>query len=129
MTEPGTDPQLPILTYDPEWLAITRAFHPYLSTKYAQSVYPDENTARAMIRKELEWVQKNVRTNSGGSVAPGIKDIRECQLFVMTAPPPSNEDKAKSQLREFSVPFCQPVSTFHPGLNGLCSGSGSALVY
>jgi len=107
--KPKPDTQWPKLTYDPEWLAITRAFHPYLSTDRTQSTYPDEDTAREMIRRELEWVKSNV-CNNGDSVVKEMKDIRDCQLFVMTAPPPGNEGNAKSQPPWYTNPqteaFC-----------------------
>lgn len=89
----------PILTYDPEWLAITRAFHPYLSKHKTQPIYPDEDAARGMMEKELEWVKSNVRNKSESSKA-GIRDIDDCQAFVMTAPGPGQEGEAKSQQRE-----------------------------
>jgi lariat debranching enzyme len=83
----------PRLTYDPEWLAITRAFHPFLSTERQQPKYPDEDAARLMIQKELEWVRSNVK-NKSDSVATGIRDVDDCQPFVMTAPGPGQEGDA-----------------------------------
>jgi lariat debranching enzyme len=74
----GTAPRL---TYDPEWLAITRAFHPYLSTDYQQRPFPDERQARQMVEQELEWVRRNV-----GKGGDGLVDVLDCQQFVMTAP-------------------------------------------
>jgi hypothetical protein len=52
----------PILSYDPEWLSITRAFHPLLShTKDQESEdFPDEKTAREMVWREGVWVKENV---------------------------------------------------------------------
>jgi len=84
----------PRLTYDPEWLAITRAFHPFLSTDRLQLKCPDEDAARLMVHKELEWVRSNVQ-NKSDSVATGIRDVDDCQPFVMTAPGPGQEGRAK----------------------------------
>ena len=97
-----TSSATPRLTYDPEWLAITRAFHPYLSTERTQAQYPDESTARLMIQKELEWVKSNVK-NKSANVATGMRDVDDCQPFVMTAPGPGGEGGAIGQQREFSV--------------------------
>lgn len=52
-----------------------------------------------MIQKELEWVKNNIYNNSDGGVK-GMKDIRDCQLFVATAPPPGNEGNTKFQQRK-----------------------------
>ena len=63
-----------------EWLAITRAFHAYMPTGPNQLTYPEENTVRAAVAKELTWVQQHVKTLR----------VEECQTFVITAPPPSD---------------------------------------
>ncbi|KAH8117651.1 hypothetical protein DFH11DRAFT_1724631 [Phellopilus nigrolimitatus] len=81
-------PETPRLTYDPEWLAITRAFHPYLSTARAQPRLPDATRAAELVTKELEWVMENVGDKESRD---GLKDIRDCQVFWPTAPGPGNE--------------------------------------
>ncbi|KAH7886925.1 lariat debranching enzyme, C-terminal domain-containing protein [Phlebopus sp. FC_14] len=88
----------PKLTYDPEWLAITRAFHPYFSASRHQASYPDEATARARVAEELSWVKENIvrKTCDEGSLS-----IHGRQLFAPTAPGPGNEGNAK---------FMQPPS-------------------
>ncbi|KIJ95646.1 hypothetical protein K443DRAFT_682865 [Laccaria amethystina LaAM-08-1] len=48
------------LTFDPEWLAITRAFHPFLSLEHAQVPFPREAEAERMVRDAREWVGRNV---------------------------------------------------------------------
>ncbi|KAF5327322.1 hypothetical protein D9619_004265 [Psilocybe cf. subviscida] len=74
------------LSYDPDWLAITRAFHPLLSTTRQQPPFPDEVDARALIAKEREWVLKNIPTNSRGEIP-----VMDYQQFAMTAPGPGTE--------------------------------------
>ena len=37
----------PVLAFDPEWLAITRAFAPHMSVAHTQAAYPAEADARA----------------------------------------------------------------------------------
>ena len=85
----------PLLAYDPEWLAITRAFHPWLSTTRQQPSFPDESTARGLVAKELEWVKKNVKSDESGEIP-----VKDYQTFGMTAPGPGNEGKNKFQQRE-----------------------------
>lgn len=81
--------QPPLLTFDPEWLAITRAFHPWLSTTRHQRPFPPEAEARDMVSKEFEWVSKNV---TGDALL-----VSEHQRFIPTAPGPGNEGAAKNQ--------------------------------
>lgn len=86
------------MTYDPEWLAITRAFHPFLSTSRSQPRLPDEEQAREMVQKEMEWLK------ACGSVfdkekQDSVREITECQTFWPTAPGPANEPR--NQQREF----------------------------
>ncbi|KAH7913124.1 lariat debranching enzyme, C-terminal domain-containing protein [Hygrophoropsis aurantiaca] len=105
----------PRLTYDPEWLAITRAFHPYLSTSRRQAVYPDEATARAKIKEELLWVEKNVQPKTlvdDTALLPGMRDIEDCQVFVQTAPGPGSEGGETMQQPPWytnpqTVAFCE----------------------
>lgn len=94
----------PTLTFDPEWLAITRAFHPWLSTTRHQPAFPDEAEARALVAKELEWVRANVPKNERGEIL-----VREWQSFVMTAPGPGMEGGDKFRQREFCIGIA-----FHP---------------
>lgn len=77
-----------------------------------------------MITKELDWVKSNVK-NKSDDVATGIRDIDDCQPFVMTAPGPGQEGDAMSKQREFG-----PVFLFrNVGINGLNLINPSPLVY
>ena len=122
--KPKQDRPRPRLTYDPEWLAITRAFHPFLSTDNTQPKYPDEDAARLMITKELDWVMSNVK-NKSDDVATGIRDIDDCQPFVKTAPGPGQEGDAMSKQRELRPVFLSR----NLGIDGLNLINLSALVY
>jgi len=96
----------PVVSFDPEWLAITRAFHPYMSTGLNQLSYPDESTARAAIEKDLEWVKEHVKAMK----------VEECQAFVVTAPPPIlTADNGDASLRE------QPPHYPNPQTQAFCS--------
>ncbi|OBZ75579.1 Lariat debranching enzyme [Grifola frondosa] len=75
----------PVLAFDPEWLAITRAFNPYMSRTIDQLPYPNETQAREAVRTELEWVKTNILQDEG------VVPVDRCQTFEMTAPPPSSK--------------------------------------
>ncbi|KAJ3852351.1 lariat debranching enzyme, C-terminal domain-containing protein [Lentinula lateritia] len=78
---PTSSSAQPILTFDPHWLAITRAFHSHISLTRQQKPFPDETTAREMVTRELEWVKVNVREE-------GRVPVGDVQQFVRTAPGP-----------------------------------------
>lgn len=78
MESPG-DTQAPKLTFDPEWMAITRAFQPWLSRTRIQRTFPEEGEARRMVSEELEWVMKKVGDGY---------EIGGCQVFSQSAPGP-----------------------------------------
>ncbi|KAJ3783125.1 lariat debranching enzyme, C-terminal domain-containing protein [Lentinula aff. detonsa] len=71
----------PILTFDPYWLAITRAFHSNISFTHKQKPFPDEATAREMVSKELAWVKENIE-------GEGKLRVQDVQQFARTAPGP-----------------------------------------
>ncbi|KAF8824257.1 hypothetical protein HHX47_DHR8000080 [Lentinula edodes] len=73
----------PILTFDPHWLAITRAFHSHISLTRQQKPFPEETAAREMVARELEWVKANVREE-------GRVPVGDVQQFVRTAPGPES---------------------------------------
>jgi lariat debranching enzyme len=83
----------PMLTFDPEWLAISRAFHPYLSTSRSQPPFPNQSQATEMVRKEMDWVMQHVGVD-------GVATVTDCQTFIPTAPGPGQEGSTKFQQRE-----------------------------
>jgi Lariat debranching enzyme, C-terminal domain len=68
----------PTLTYDREWLAISRALHPYLSTEIRQPSLPPIWDMAPLIEESQRWVDDHV----------GEREIGHIQEFVMTAPGP-----------------------------------------
>ena len=80
----------PRLSLDPEWLAITRAFHSYLSTNRTQPRLPDPSEAAKAVESELQWVKDNV----------GEKSVAEVQTFCQTAAGPGFEGRNKFQQRK-----------------------------
>ncbi|OSC96836.1 DBR1-domain-containing protein [Trametes coccinea BRFM310] len=77
----------PMLTFDPEWLAITRAFNTYMSLERRQGTYPDEGSARESVREALVWVREHILKGKEGE---GLK-VEEVQQFVTTAPGPTTD--------------------------------------
>ncbi|KZP27058.1 DBR1-domain-containing protein [Athelia psychrophila] len=137
---------IPRLTYDPEWLAITRAFHPYLSTARMQPVYPDEAEARELIREAGEWVKQNVRNvnvkeaeegkegeETGGHTYVAeecVRNVEDCQNFVMTAPGSDSKGDKNAQPLWYTNPqteaFCQMIGVpnkINPPPVGLAAAS------
>ncbi|RXW19075.1 hypothetical protein EST38_g6773 [Candolleomyces aberdarensis] len=82
----------PVISFDPEWLAINRAFHPWFSTTAHQQTFPDEQEARTMVAKELEWVNTNVKTDENGVIP-----VEDWQTFAQTAPGPGSEGANKNR--------------------------------
>lgn len=93
----------PRLTYDPEWLAITRAFDEYFSRSQHQASFPDEETAKSRVTQEVDWVRKNLvqkhtATEEGTGEVSGTTRglaISEHQAFVPTAPGPGSEGQGR----------------------------------
>ncbi|KAI1787743.1 DBR1-domain-containing protein [Ganoderma leucocontextum] len=80
---------IPVLTFDLEWLAITRAFNRHMTLNRAQSSYPDEEPAREAVRQEMEWVKEHILSGKEG----GTVKVDDVQQFVMTAPGPGSEGR------------------------------------
>lgn len=80
--------QSPSLTYDPEWLAITRVFHPYLLLELRQKSLPLSDHLVELVKAEME------RIKAEGLVIPPLSpkpdmgpiEIGDVQKFVTTAP-------------------------------------------
>lgn len=85
----------PSVTFDPEWLAITRVLNPSLSTGNHLK-YPDKSIVRDLVAKELEWVKAHVP--EGGNVP-----VSDVQTFCITAPGPSPETEKSKDQRECSL--------------------------
>lgn len=98
------------LSFDPEWLAISKAFQPWFSTTKLQRAFPDEAEARAMIAKELEWVDANVKKSE-----EGVIPVDDWQTFVVTAPGPGSEGADKFKQREYLPEFVHSPLSFRSG--------------
>ncbi|KAI0820065.1 lariat debranching enzyme, C-terminal domain-containing protein [Trametes gibbosa] len=78
----------PVLAFDPEWLAITRAFNGYMSLERHQSTYPDEAPARDAVKEELAWVKEHLLKDNSDSVLK----VEDVQQFATVAPGPANDE-------------------------------------
>ncbi|KAM7214581.1 Lariat debranching enzyme, C-terminal domain containing protein [Rhypophila decipiens] len=103
------------LEYDPEWLAITRALHPYLvvgeddhnrgDAKTPSPPTVNEKDLRLIIDESRAWVEENI-TSQGKLVIP--------ESFVLTAPvhnPGEDPETSSKQPEEYTNPqttrFCE----------------------
>ena len=92
----------PRLTFDPEWLAVVRAFDPYMTlTENQHGSHPDHQAAIEAVSRELEWIKQNL-------LEGGRQDINDVQTFVTTATGPTPEtQEAKGQQRGVTM-FSKP---------------------
>lgn len=108
----ASNTQQPVLTFDPEWLAITRAFNPFMSVGPNQMAYPDEAEARGAVQRELEWVKENVyglphgNTEGNSTLSSLVKTVGSCQKFTITAPGPGTATGPDNVQREFTFRLC-----------------------
>ncbi|KZS90091.1 DBR1-domain-containing protein, partial [Sistotremastrum niveocremeum HHB9708] len=84
--DPLDDAQNVDLMYDSEWLAISRALHPYLSISRSQLPLPGHLEVASKISEALSWVQDNVGSS---------KRILDVQQFIPTAPGPGKENRPR----------------------------------
>ncbi|KAF7377775.1 DBR1-domain-containing protein [Mycena sanguinolenta] len=84
--------QQPRLTYDPEWLAISRAFHPFLSLTHQQRAFPLEDAARALVAEARTQIADDLRAREPGLDFEDL-EVSQIQEFVMTAPGPGREEQ------------------------------------
>ncbi|KAJ7148629.1 Metallo-dependent phosphatase-like protein [Mycena crocata] len=82
----------PRLTYDPDWLAVSRAFHPLLSLTQMQRAFPPEESARALVAEAREWIKSEVGKRDKGETDLEDLEIGAVQEFTMTAPGPGQEE-------------------------------------
>ncbi|KAI9637235.1 putative RNA lariat debranching enzyme [Dioszegia hungarica] len=88
-----SDPSEPLeLTYDPQWLAITRVFHPYLSLEVRQKALPLPDHMAELVKAELERIERE-----GVSVPPIPSATQEGEVGV------SAESQAGASIRKGSI--------------------------
>ncbi|KAF9004605.1 lariat debranching enzyme, C-terminal domain-containing protein [Cyathus striatus] len=94
-----TTPSTPQLYFDPEWLAITRAFQPFFSRSRHQPAFPTESEAHALIATSLAWVNENIKTDAEGRIP-----VCEWQRFETIAPGPGQVSKGSVQPPYYANP-------------------------
>lgn len=76
---PVPAPSTPILTYDPYWLAITRAYSPYFSTSPFPNDIPSFTIMQDKVKRELKWIERHIPQ-------AGKRGVLEVQEFSRVAP-------------------------------------------
>ncbi|CAG8466014.1 7139_t:CDS:10 [Ambispora leptoticha] len=71
-------------TYDEEWLAITKAMHPYLSIAQHQTKIPSDPELQRQIEVQKTWVRENIASRANGLTIP--------HNFKHTSPPIVEDD-------------------------------------
>ncbi|KAJ6551576.1 lariat debranching enzyme, C-terminal domain-containing protein [Mycena capillaripes] len=84
--------QPPRLTYDPEWLAISRAFHPFLSLTHHQPAFPPEDAARALVADARTRIAEDLHAREPELDLEDL-EVTQVQEFAMTAPGPGREEE------------------------------------
>jgi len=100
-----------VLSYDPEWLAITRAFQPYhpRSREPHKTVYPNADDARAAVSREWDWVHAHVppKLSLGEGEGEGEGDagwrVDACQRFVCDVDRDGKSAAALAQTEAFAA--------------------------
>ncbi|KAJ7176499.1 lariat debranching enzyme, C-terminal domain-containing protein [Mycena filopes] len=82
----------PRLTYDPEWLAISRAFHPLLSLTHHQRPFPLEDAARELVAAARTHITDDLRAREPELDIEDL-EVEAVQEFTMTAPGPGKEEQ------------------------------------
>ncbi|ROT43453.1 hypothetical protein SODALDRAFT_342463 [Sodiomyces alkalinus F11] len=105
--QPHQHPGRYALQYDPEWLAITRVFHPYLKIG-DRTAHPPQDLGEAVyapsIDTERAWVEEHV-------MRPGRLDVPA--NFTVTAPP-------HVEAQDWRNPPDQPFEYTNPQTAALC---------
>lgn len=86
----GTRPMVD-LCYDKKWLAVTRAFAPYLSRSAYQKKLPSEDVLNEQVEANLKWVEEH------------LEDLAVPNNFVRTAPVQSHEITESSRCKFASL--------------------------
>ncbi|KAJ9112607.1 hypothetical protein QFC19_000627 [Naganishia cerealis] len=96
---PSTGP--PRLHFDPEWLAISRAFHQYLPLNSSFAQLPTTSQIDAAMSEARTWIDANiinqpfdVQTLENGVTLQPL-DIEQVQTFCFTAPPHNAPEAAE----------------------------------
>ncbi|GAA93409.1 hypothetical protein E5Q_00050 [Mixia osmundae IAM 14324] len=88
----------PTMTFDPYWLAITRALHPWLTLERRQKPLPyDPSIVKGLVEKEVQWVKDNLA--DGGKIP-----VESVQQFACTAPTAEGASDSSAHPQSFTNP-------------------------
>ncbi|KAJ7178096.1 lariat debranching enzyme, C-terminal domain-containing protein [Mycena filopes] len=79
----------PSLFFDPHWLAIVRAYAPYLSLTPLPAPLPAPAVAARIVADALAWVRANVADDRAGK----LKAVGDVQVFKRVAPPTRSPER------------------------------------
>ncbi|KAJ7764589.1 lariat debranching enzyme, C-terminal domain-containing protein [Mycena maculata] len=106
----NTRHRTPTLFFDPHWLAIVRAFDPFLPLEVQATPLPPAEQIPELIAEALACVRQNVGDN-------GVKAANDVQVFAQTARPTRSyggEEDTDTSPRSYSNPqtqaFCDMLS-------------------
>ncbi|KAF8211726.1 lariat debranching enzyme, C-terminal domain-containing protein [Mycena galopus ATCC 62051] len=106
----GARHNTPTLFFDPHWLAIVRAFAPFMPLEKQAIPLPTAKQATAKIAEAYAWVQNNIGEN-------GMKAIDDVQVFARTAPPTRESSGVKD-------PIAEPRAYSNPQTQAFCDMLG-----
>jgi len=115
----------PTVTLDPQWLAITKAFFPYLSLEARQMDMPDLPTMQGEVERQLEWITSHL--SRGGAIP-----ITEVQQFQKTASggskPPRSTQWYTNPQTEALCKLLELENVINPPPSTLTSSAASASI-
>ncbi|KAI8637763.1 lariat debranching enzyme, C-terminal domain-containing protein [Parasitella parasitica] len=87
--------------YDVEWLSITRAMHPYLSTAHQQATLPSDDELKIRIDRERSYLEQKLESRA--------LDLKIPHNFELTAPSfDPNMQHDRQQIIDYQRPFLNP---------------------
>ncbi|KAK0217972.1 lariat debranching enzyme, C-terminal domain-containing protein [Armillaria fumosa] len=87
------------LTFDPEWLAITRALQSFFNQVQSRALLPPQHLSSQLVKRHLEWVLEHIGED---------RPVGSVQKFRPTAPGPTGRDNS----RQPSAYFNQQTEAF-----------------
>ncbi|KAJ7056890.1 lariat debranching enzyme, C-terminal domain-containing protein [Mycena amicta] len=104
----------PRLFFDPHWLAVVRAFAPYLPLQQQATPLPPATEIPQLIADAAEWVRANI---VGRQEDGGLRAIDDVQVFQHTAPP----TRSANAVEDTTV---SPRAYFNPQTQAFCDMLG-----
>lgn len=126
----------PRLQFDPEWLAISRAMHPFLPLTYSAPL-PTPTQIEAALAEARTWIKENIidtpydaQTLENGVTLQPL-DIEQVQTFCFTAAPHDAPPEAQQPNQWYTNMQTEAFATFigvENKVNPLPPGAGGEAV-